>query len=139
MKSLLAWFCLTGLVWAKPDSLVPPDPGYTNAFATSNPGYRRRAAESYERTYFPTALHQLVRATALPEAELRELLQGFVYRWLDSYVGQEGHMGADQLQESVDWLDGEMRQRLGSRPDGAYQRWKGSADNPLAFLFRVHR
>lgn len=139
MRSLLLCLCLVTSAWARPDSLVPPDPGFTNSFAQSNPGYRKRAAASYEKTYFPAALTQLVRATGLPEAELRPVLQGFVYRWLDSYVEGEGHMSADDLQLVVDWLDAQVRERLGSKPDGSYQRWKTSSDNPLGFLFRVHR
>lgn len=105
----------------------------------SNPGYRKRAAEGYEKAYFPAALAQLERATGLPQDDLRPVLSGFVYRWLDRYVEREGHMGNDDLQEVVAWLDREMKERLGSRPEGSYQRWKTSADNPLGFLFRVHR
>lgn len=134
---LVLWLCLS--VWAEPDSLIPPDPGFSNGFAQSNPGYRKRAAESYETTYFPVALTQLGRATGLPEAQLRRVLQGFVYRWLDRYVEREGHMSSDDLQDVVAWLDAQMAEQLGSKPTGSYQRWKASADNPLAFLFRVHR
>jgi hypothetical protein len=139
MKSLCLalMFCLW--VGAEPDSLIPPDPGFSNGFALSNPGYRKRAADSYEHSYFPVALAQLGRATGLPEPELRRLLQGFVYRWLDRYVEREGHMSTDDLQDVVGWLDTQVAHALGSKPTGSYQRWKASADNPLAFLFRAHR
>ena len=52
MKKLLLWLMLVSAVWAKPDSLIPPDPEYTNGFALSNPGYRKRAADRYEKNYF---------------------------------------------------------------------------------------
>lgn len=138
MKKYL-WVLLLALsAWSEPDSLIPPDPGYNNAFARGNPGYRKRAAESYEKAYFPAALAQLRRATGLPEPELHRLLQGFSYRWLDRYVELEGHMPADHLAEVVGWLDAQMRQRLHPKPTGSYERWKSSPDNTLAFLFRVH-
>lgn len=133
------WVLLLVLsAWAEPDSLIPPDPGVANGFARSNPGYRKRAAESYEKSYFPAALVQLRRATGLSEAELQRVLQGFVYRWLDRYVELEGHMPADDLAAVVGWLDGQMRERLHPKPTGSYERWKASPDNTLAFLFRVH-
>ncbi|MBX3171049.1 MAG: hypothetical protein KF760_26815 [Candidatus Eremiobacteraeota bacterium] len=139
MKKLFLGLMVTCGAWARPDSLIPPDPGYTNGFARSNPGYRQRAAESYEKTYFPVALAQLRRATGLPEDDLHRVLQGFVYRWLDRYVELEGHMPADDLAEVVGWLDGEMRERLHPKPTGSYERWKASPENSLAFLFRVHQ
>lgn len=134
---MVLWLGLA--VWAEPESLIPADPGFSNGFAQSNPGYRRRAADSYERTYFPVALTQLEHATGLSQVELRRVLQGFVYRWLDRYVEREGHMNSDDLQDVVGWLDRAMSERLGPKPAGPYQRWKASADNPLGFLFRVHR
>ncbi len=139
MKKLLFGLVLLSCAWAEPDSLIPPDPGYANGFARSNPGYRKRAAESYEKAYFPAAVAQLRRVTGLPEAELQRVLQGFVYRWLDRYVELEGHMPADDLAEMVGWLDREMRERLHPKPTGSYERWKASPDNTLGFLFRVHR
>lgn len=139
MKKLLLGLLLATCAWARPDSLIPPDPEYTNGFALSNPGYRKRAADSYEKTYFPTAVAQLRRATGLSEEDCRLILQGFVYRWLDRYVSLEGHMPADDLAEVVGWLDAEIRERLHPKPTGAYERWRQSQDNALAFLFRVHR
>jgi len=138
MKKWLLGLALLGWAWAEPDSLIPPDPQIVNGFAQSNPGYRKRAADSYEQTYFPVALAQLGRATGLPEPELRRVLQGFVYRWLDRYVECSGRMAEGDLEEMVGWLDAQVKQRLGSKPTGAYDRWKRSADNPLGFLFRVH-
>ena len=138
MKKWLLGIAWLGWVWAEPDSLIPPDPQVVNAFAQSNPGYRKRAADSYEQGYFPTALEQLERATGLSKPDLRRVLQGFVYRWLDRYVERSGRMTAGDLEEMVGWLDGQIKQRLGSKPMGAYDRWKRSADNTLGFLFRVH-
>ena len=138
MKKLLLWLMLVSAVWAKPDSLIPPDPEYTNGFALSNPGYRKRAADSYEKNYFPSAVAQFKRATGLSELDSHLVLQGFVYRWLDRYVSLEGHMPADDLAEVVLWMDQQVRDRLQPKPTGAYERWKASKDNPLGFLFRVH-
>lgn len=138
MKKFLFGLLLASCAWAKPDSLIPPDPEYANGFALSNPGYRKRAAESYEKTYFPGAVTQLRRATGLPAEDCRLVLQGFVYRWLDRYVSLEGHMPADELAEVVGWLDTEIRDRMQPKPTGAFERWKQSKENPLGFLFRVH-
>ncbi len=121
---------------------IPPDPQIDNGFARGNPGYRYRAAKSYEQSYFEPALNQLLRALALAESErapLRDLLRNFTYRWLDRYVLREGKMPAEDLAELVGFWQAQLTQRYGSEAAQASRAWQKSPDNPLYFLFRVHR
>lgn len=141
VRRALCFLLLVGTLWAEPDSLIPADPNTLNAFARANPGYRYRAATSYEKSYFPQALDQLCRQAEFPESVrplLRSILQGFIYRWLDRYVVRGGSMSQADLSEIVGWLDGQVRQHFSQREFDGYQRWQESPDNSLAFLFHVH-
>lgn len=141
MKHLLILLLLSGSLWAEPDSLIPPDPHIVNGFARSNPDYRYRAAQSYEKAHFPKALALLRNRAELAESSepwLRNILQGFVYRWLDCYVLREGKMPRADLTETRGWLDAQMRLHLSPCQFRAYQGWCESPDNPLEFLFLTH-
>ena len=127
---------------ASPLEGIPDDPRIDNAFARSNPGYRFRAAQSYEDNYFGASLEQLQRALQLPpseQARLRRNLRGFTYRWLDRYVLREGRMPAADLEELVSGWEGQLSECYGARSLAASRAWARSGSNPLYFLFRVHR
>ena len=141
MKRAFFVLVLAGILGAEPDSWIPPDPHIVNGFSRSNPDYRYRAAQSYEKAYFPKALTLLRNRAALAESSeplLRSILQGFTYRWLDRYVLREGKMPQADLSETTGWMDSQMRQHFSPGEFAAYQGWRQSPDNPLAFLFFVH-
>ncbi len=141
MKCLLMVILLSGALGAEPGSLIPPDPHIVNGFSRSNPDYRYRAAQSYEKAYFPKALTLLRHRASLSESSepwLRRILQGYVYRWLDRYVLREGKMPQSDLAETRAWLDAQMSPHLSPHQFEAYHGWCQSPDNPLGFLFLTH-
>ena len=121
------------------ESLVPPDPHPTNQFTRLNPGYRSRAGQSYE-SQLPEASASFRRHCKLEDGadvRVRDLLRGYIYRWLDAYI-EAGGSTSDGTKQAEQWLDLQVAKAFGTKVQRPLEAWKTAADNPLAFLFRPH-
>lgn len=140
---LLLALALTLMGWAEPDlPQVPPDPQIHNAFTHSNPGYRTRAGQFYEKDYLPPALAVLQRRAGLTPTQLgraRTTLRVFIYRFLDAYVLAQGRQEDPSYSEQIVWLDRQFAGWLEPAQYQGYQHWKSDPDNSLGFLFRDHQ
>ena len=136
MSRICFLVALSLMAWADPDlPQIPPDPKIDNAFARSNPGYRTRAGQFYEKDYLPQALAALQRRACLTPAQLpraRATLRAFLYHWLDAYVVA----GGQQSDSGVVWLDRQFASWLEATQLEGYRRWKSDPENTLGFLFR---
>ncbi len=118
------------------ESLVPPDPNIRNRFSEINPGYRQRAGKSYEE-HLPKASASLREVCQLGQeydSRAQDLLQGYIYRWLDAFV-EAGGTRSELTEQAEAWLDAQVVASFGEAAREPYEGWKSDDDNPLAFLF----
>lgn len=111
-----------------------------NAFAKANPGYKERAGGFYEKEYLGRALDQLATAAELTDeqkAAARTILTAFIYDWLESYVGGNGHISMVNLSRCLALMDERFQGELSQAGHRAYLAWRKDetgGKNALAFL-----
>jgi hypothetical protein len=116
------------------------DPEVVNDFAKSNPGYKKRAGEFYEKEYLEDAVERLGRTaefTAPDRAVAKAILRAFIYDWLDSTVRGNGQVPAEDLAKHLKRLDERFKSELNGAQYPKYLRWRNDrtgARNTLAFL-----
>jgi hypothetical protein len=111
-----------------------------NPFAEANPGYKERAGKFYEKEYLGRALDQLATAAELTDEQkvaARRILTAFIYDWLESYVGGNGHISIESLSCCLALMDERFEGELSRGGHKAYLAWRKDetgGKNALAFL-----